>query len=118
MVAGDAGRLAEVIDNLLNNAIKFSEPDGTVAVHIERRDDTLRVEVADSGIGIPAGEAERLFQRFERASGAVQRAIPGSGLGLYISRRIVEAHRGTIGIDTAERRGTTVWVALPAGGAA
>jgi signal transduction histidine kinase len=115
-VAGDAGRLAEVLDNLLSNAIKFSEPDGTVMVCIERRGDTLRVEVADSGIGIPAAEAERLFGRFERASSAVQRAIPGSGLGLYISRRIVEAHRGTIGIDSARPRGTTVWVALPAGG--
>jgi two-component system cell cycle sensor histidine kinase PleC len=85
-------------------------------VCIERRDDTVRVEVADSGIGIPAAEAARLFQRFERASGAVQRGIPGSGLGLYISRRIVEAHRGRIGIDSARRRGTMVWMALPAGG--
>jgi signal transduction histidine kinase len=76
-------------------------------------DEPLRVEVTDTGIGIPQEEMGQLFSRFYRASTATRRAIPGTGLGLVIARAIVEAHGGTISLDSTEGKGTKVAVTLP-----
>jgi len=72
------------------------------------------VSVRDTGIGIPAAEEERLFERFFRASTAVDRQIPGTGLGLYIARAIVDAHEGTISVESEVGSGTTFRIELPA----
>ena len=110
---GDGDRLGQMLDNLVSNAVKFTAEGGTVDVYLARRGDKALLEVRDSGIGIPDEEQHRLFQRFFRSSTATERAIPGVGLGLTISRAIVEAHGGTIGFESEEGRGTTFRVELP-----
>jgi signal transduction histidine kinase len=110
----DADRLRQVLDCLVSNALKFTPAGGTVTVTASNRGDTLRVEVADTGIGIPQEEIGQLFSRFYRASTATRRAIPGTGLGLVIARAIVKGHGGTISLESREREGTRVTVSLPA----
>jgi signal transduction histidine kinase len=110
---GDGDRLGQMLDNLVSNAVKFTAEGGTVDVYLARRGDKALLEVRDSGIGIPDAEQHRLFQRFFRSSTATEQAIPGVGLGLTISRAIVEAHGGTIGFESEEGRGTTFRVELP-----
>jgi signal transduction histidine kinase len=112
-MSGDGDRLGQMLDNLVSNALKFTPEGGTVDVYLARRGDSAILEVRDSGIGIPKEEQDRLFQRFFRSSTATERAIPGVGLGLTISRAIVEAHGGTIAFDSEEGRGTTFKVELP-----
>ncbi|MFJ7751724.1 ATP-binding protein [Arthrobacter sp. NPDC097144] len=118
LVDGDKAQLEQVFTNLLSNAVKFTLPDGYVEVRgvvIRGEAGTrVRVEVADNGIGIPAADIPKLFQRFFRASNAAAAAIPGTGLGLAIVQDIVHRHGGELGIDSAAGRGTTVTVSLPA----
>lgn len=112
-VRGDQRRLAQMIDNLVSNAMKFTEAGGTVTVTVERHGDAARFVVADTGIGIPAAEQAQVFSRFFRASTATRHAIPGTGLGLAISRALVEQHGGTIALESEEGSGTRVTVTLP-----
>ena len=107
----DPTRLTQVLDNLLSNAVKFTPAGGTVRATVSRRGDTAQFEVADTGVGIPKDEVERLFERFFRASTAT--AIPGTGLGLSIVKAIAEAHGGTISVESEEGVGTTFRVDLP-----
>ena len=110
---GDRGRLAQVLDNLVSNALKFTPEGGRVEVSTTLNGDHVSLEVADTGIGIPGADQPRLFERFFRSSVANDRAIPGTGLGLAIVKAIVEAHKGEIRIDSKEGRGTTFRVDLP-----
>jgi len=112
-VRAGADRLAQVLDNLVSNAIKFTESGGSVTVSTDGDPSWARVTVADTGVGIPADEQSKLFSRFFRASTATRRAIPGTGLGLVIARAIVDAHAGTISLESRESAGTRVTVALP-----
>jgi signal transduction histidine kinase len=112
-LTGDVVQLDRVLTSLLGNAVKFTPADGTVTVRAEHRDDETVLTVADTGIGIPAGEQQALFARFFRATNAVHHAVPGTGLGLAIVRTIVDKHGGTIDIESAEGVGTTVTVRLP-----
>jgi signal transduction histidine kinase len=107
----DASRLTQVIDNLLSNAVKFTPEGGEVFVAIATSGDSTRLEVRDTGVGIPEDEADRLFERFFRASTAQN--IQGTGLGLSISKTIVEAHGGTISFRSSVGVGTTFTVDLP-----
>ncbi|HET7572484.1 MAG TPA: ATP-binding protein [Gaiellaceae bacterium] len=109
----DGQRLAQVLDNLVTNAIKFTEEGGRVVVAVTREGSGSVVTVSDTGIGIPPDEVDQLFSRFYRASSARRRAIPGTGLGLVIAQAIVEAHGGTITLQSREGEGTSVSVALP-----
>ena len=109
----DAERLRQVLDNLVSNALKFTSAGGFVAVKASNGDGNVRIEVSDTGIGIPRDELGQLFSRFYRASTATRRAIPGTGLGLVIARAIVEGHGGTISLDSREGTGTCVNVTLP-----
>ena len=113
VVLGDHERLVQLVGNLLSNALKFTPAGGTVTVRIYPDGDTVVLEVADTGIGIPEGEQDRLFQRFFRSSTATAQAIPGTGLGLVISRAIVEAHGGTIDLTSQAGAGTCFRVELP-----
>jgi signal transduction histidine kinase len=113
-VRGEADRLAQLLDNLVSNAIKFTPPGGTVDVRLTSGDAYVRLEVSDTGLGIPENEREKLFERFFRSQTALERQIQGTGLGLYISKAIVEAHGGRIGVQSAEGQGTTFVVELPA----
>jgi signal transduction histidine kinase len=111
----DPMRLGQVIDNLLSNAVKFTPAGGRVNMRLEPADDTVRLSVADTGVGIPAEDLERLFGRFFRASTAS--TIQGTGLGLSIAKAIVELHGGQITVASEVGVGTTFTVALPLEGA-
>ncbi len=112
-VAADPVRLGQVIDNLISNALKFTPAGGSVVARTFVAGGRAVVEIADTGIGIPLGEQNRLFQRFFRSSTATEQAIPGTGLGLVISRAIAEAHGGTIGVTSLPGEGTTFRVEIP-----
>jgi signal transduction histidine kinase len=114
-VRGDKGRIFQLLDNLVSNAIKFTPEGGDVRVSVGPSNGVARLEVSDTGIGIPAEEQGLLFQRFFRASSANERQIPGTGLGLYISRAIVEAHGGSIAVRSEPGAGTSFCIELPAG---
>ena len=94
-----------MLDNLVSNAVKFTPPGGTVDVAVERDAGRARLVVTDTGVGIPGDEQAQLFSRFFRASTATRRAIPGTGLGLWIARAIVEQHDGTISLESGSARG-------------
>ena len=112
-LTGDASRLQQVLDNILRNAIKFSAPGDVVRVSATRRDDCWVVEVADSGIGIPAAELGRITRGFQRGTNAISAGIPGSGPGLAVCSEVVELHGGTVAIESILEVGTTVRVSLP-----
>ncbi|HET6213933.1 MAG TPA: PAS domain-containing sensor histidine kinase [Micromonosporaceae bacterium] len=112
-IAADEVRLRQVVDNLVGNAIKFTDRGGTVTVRGIPHSGGWRVEISDTGIGIPEADLPRMFQTFARASNAVERSVPGTGLGLVIARTIAELHGGTIGATSAEGAGTTITVCLP-----
>ncbi len=112
-LVGDRGRLTQVLDNLISNALKFTPEGGHVEVRTTAAHGAVVLEVTDSGMGVPAAEQSRLFERFFRAASATEQAIPGTGLGLAIVKAIVEAHRGSIAVDSAPGEGTTFRVELP-----
>lgn len=113
---GDPQRLGQLVDNLLANAVKFTPPGGRVSVGAARDGEGWRLEVSDTGIGVPADEQAEIFERFFRASNARRQAMAGSGLGLAIVKRIVQAHGGSIEISSGEGEGTTCAVVLPGAG--
>jgi signal transduction histidine kinase len=113
---GDPARLGQLLDNLVSNAVKFTPPGGRVVVALGASGDDVVLAVSDTGIGVPAAEQRRLFDRFFRASAAQERAIEGTGLGLTIAKAIVEAHGGSIDFTSVEGEGTTFRVHLPLAG--
>jgi signal transduction histidine kinase len=114
-IQGDPDRLGQVMDNLLSNAVKFTPDGGEVGLRLFALDGTAELEVWDTGIGIPADDQARLFERFFRASSATEAAVPGVGLGLSITRAIVESHGGQLSFTSTEGKGTTFRVELPLG---
>ena len=112
----DPDRVEQVVENLVSNAIKYTPDGGDIEVALVREDDGIELRVRDSGIGLPVGTLERIFEPFGRAPNAVQRNIEGLGLGLYICRRIGEQHGGRLWAESAgEGKGTTMrlWLPLP-----
>jgi signal transduction histidine kinase len=112
-LVGDRARLAQVLDNLLSNALKFTPEGGRVSVALRADGDRAIVEVEDNGVGIPRAEQNRLFERFFRSSRAMENAIPGTGLGLAITKAIAERHEGRISVESEEDVGTSVRLELP-----
>jgi signal transduction histidine kinase len=111
---GDPDRLRQVVENLVDNAIKYSPEGGRISVSLAAEDGRAELSVADEGIGLPPGAADSIFEPFGRAANAAQRALPGMGLGLYICRNIVERHGGRIWAESpGEGQGTVVRVELP-----
>jgi signal transduction histidine kinase/CHASE3 domain sensor protein len=115
---GDGERLQQLVGNLVSNALKFTPTGGVVTTRTFVEGSTAVIEVEDTGIGIPASELPRVFERFFRSSTATEQAIPGTGLGLVISKAIAEAHGGSIGVRSEAGRGTCFRVELPLLGAA
>lgn len=115
-VDADASELGRALTNVIDNAVKFTDPGGkvTVAAYRSTVDGTIVIQVTDNGMGVPPDDVPRLFAKFFRASNVQRAAIPGVGLGLSISQQIVQAHGGTISVDSTLERGTTVTVLLPA----
>ncbi len=112
-ITGDRDRLAQLADNLISNAVKFTPAGGTVEVAAGATSGAVWLEVRDTGIGINAEDQERLFNKFFRTRVATKASIQGTGLGLAISKAIVHAHGGTIEVESAEGAGTTFRVSLP-----
>ncbi len=112
-LVGDERRIAQLLDVLLSNAVKFTPEGGRVTVSATSSGDHWFISVTDTGIGIPQPERDSLFERFFRASNARAARIPGSGLGLSVARAIARLHGGNISIANAAARGTVVLVALP-----
>jgi signal transduction histidine kinase/CHASE3 domain sensor protein len=114
VVIGDRDRLEQVLGNLLENAVKYS-PDGSdVHVNVEERAEQVVTSVADRGIGIPQDELGQVFERFHRGRQVSSTNYGGLGLGLYITKQIVERHGGTIGVESRHGEGTTFQFTLPA----
>ena len=109
-VAADPDKVRQVIANLLDNAVKYSPDGGTVAVTIEQAaDDGVRVYVTDDGLGVPPAERERIFEKFYRLDPNLTRGVGGTGLGLYISRELIERMGGRIWVESSERGSTFVF---------
>ncbi len=114
LVAADRAKLSRVLDNLLANAIKFTPKGGRVELRIERADaDTLRLAVSDTGVGIPADDLARLFDKYEQARSRATRGEKGTGLGLYITKQLVELHGGEITVESQVGQGSTFSFTLP-----
>ena len=101
-----------MLSNLLDNAIKYSPEGGPIVVRVSREGEWASIQVVDRGIGIPAAEIGRVFERFQRASN-VERRISGTGIGLASVRHIVESHGGNIAAESREGDGATFTVRLP-----
>ena len=112
-VRGDEERLDQLLLNLLHNAIKFSPDGGEVAVAADEHPDAVVVSVSDHGLGIPARDQGRVFERFYKVDRARQRGQGGTGLGLAIARHIAEAHGGDIWLESVEGKGATFSFSLP-----
>ncbi len=112
-VTGDRALLERLVVNLVGNAVKFSAEEGHVDLTVQVDDDWAELLVVDDGIGIPLDEQPRLFTRFFRSRVAMRDAVQGTGIGLSIVKAVVEAHSGTVEVESRERAGTTVRVRLP-----
>lgn len=113
MVSGDAPRLEQVVQNLLQNAIKYSPAGGLVIVRVEQCEQMACIAVTDQGIGIPQESLPRLFQRFYRAEPVEAGPISGLGIGLYVVKEIITLHGGTVTAESTEGRGSTFTICLP-----
>lgn len=114
MVLGDGGRIRQVIGNIIDNAVKYTAANGRIVASLSSNNGNASVEITDNGVGISANDLPNVFNRFYRADPARSGQLPpGVGLGLSISRSIIEAHGGTIAITSAQHKGTCVQITIP-----
>lgn len=113
IVTGDPTRLGQALDNLVSNAVKFTPRDGSITIGLGIDGPNVIVTVRDTGMGIPEAELDKLFSRFFRATTATRNAVPGVGLGLTITKAIITAHGGEMGVRSEEGVGTEFSVTLP-----
>jgi two-component system, OmpR family, phosphate regulon sensor histidine kinase PhoR len=111
LVSADESRLRIVIDNLIENAIKYGSRETGISIHLASDNTNASLTIEDQGIGIPEAEQEHLFGKFFRASNTTQH--PGTGLGLYVTKKIIEHHHGTITVQSIEGVSTTFTVTIP-----
>jgi two-component system phosphate regulon sensor histidine kinase PhoR len=112
-IFADRSRIEQVLVNLLDNAIKYTDPGGRVKIILTEHNYTCSVTVEDNGMGIPQDHANRVFERFYRVDKARSRDLGGTGLGLSIVKHIVSLHNGTIRLDSTVNKGTRITVTLP-----
>jgi two-component system phosphate regulon sensor histidine kinase PhoR len=110
-VAGDPGKIEQVLINLIHNAIKFSPQNGEITVSSEVHNDRVQISISDGGIGIPEDDLPHVFERFYKVDKA--RSGGGTGLGLAIAKHIVKAHGGDIWVESEEDKGSTFTFSLP-----
>lgn len=113
IINGDKRNLIVVLDNLVNNALNYTLPEGKITVTYEQADGFVEVRVDDSGVGVPEHQMSRLFTKFFRGDNVVRMQTQGSGLGLFIAASIIKAHGGTYGARSKEEGGSTFWFRLP-----
>lgn len=109
----DKSQITEVIENLLNNAIKYSKKKGKVKILAIKKEKKVYVEIKDSGLGIPEEDQKYIFRKFFRSGNAIKHKTQGSGLGLFIIKSIIEAHKGKVGFSSKKGKGSTFWFTLP-----
>ena len=115
LVSGDSVALHRMLDNLVSNALKFTSAKGHVTMRLFRGEDTVTLQVSDTGVGIPNDRLERIFERFYQVDGSTTRRYGGVGLGLALVKEIVEAHGGQITVASQVGQGTTFTILLPVG---
>ena len=113
VIEADAGRLRQVLDNLIENAVKYAPEPGLTTIRIQPGDGTIRFSITDNGVGIPAGELERIFEKFYRLDPEQTRGVAGTGLGLYVCKELVERMNGRISVESVVGTGSTFTVELP-----
>lgn len=112
-ILGDTLRLEQVLYNLLGNAMRYSPQGGVITTSITTQNETVRVEIRDEGIGVPAHDLPHLFERFYRASNVNTNNISGVGIGLYVVAEIIKQHGGTVTVESEEQRGSIFTICLP-----
>lgn len=113
IISGDKDKLSEVIENIVGNALKYTPENGRISIHFTLDKNNIGVHVSDTGHGISQEDLSKLFQKFGRLSDAKISKTPGTGLGLYITKQIVELHKGTIGVQSEVGKGSTFSIFLP-----
>ena len=109
----DPEAIRAVLQNLLENAIKYTIDGGRIEINVKKDNDHLVISMTDNGIGIPEDQAKDVFVKFFRASNAIKQETDGSGLGLYIAKTIVEKNGGTIWFESVEGKGSTFYFTVP-----
>lgn len=112
-INADAEKLTLALENILNNAIKYTPPQGKISLSMEEKENQLTITITDSGVGVPKDQISKLFTKFFRGSNVIRLQTDGSGLGLFITKNVIEKHKGHITIQSEESKGTVVKVALP-----
>ena len=112
-VMGSQRILDEILYNLCDNAVKYNKENGSVTVSIQKTDGKTQLCVADTGIGIPAADRERVFERFYRVDKSHSKDVGGTGLGLAIVKHIAQVHNAPVELDSVEGQGTTITVHFP-----
>ena len=113
LVIADSMRVTQILNNLVSNAIKYNRDGGFVSIRAQSADGEVRCEVEDTGIGIPVDAQGQLFTRFYQVDSSLRRSVKGLGLGLAITKSLVESHGGKIGVQSAPDRGSLFWFTLP-----
>ena len=113
VVFGDPEELARVIDNMVDNAVKYTPEDGSVSVAMTVGDDQVSVDVTDTGLGISVADQQHVFSAFHRSTNPNALSVPGTGLGLPIAQRIAESHGGTLSVSSELGQGSTFTFTLP-----
>lgn len=112
-IQGDAEKLRVALQNLVHNAIKYTPEGGKVNIKLTNEEGNIKIVVKDNGIGIPDAERKDMFRRFFRASNAMLSETDGTGLGLYITKNVIERHNGQIWFETKQGEGTTFYIVMP-----
>lgn len=112
-VLADQRRLRMALENIIDNASKYSHPETQIIVHLSVVGSEALIQVTDQGVGIDHTDFARLFQKFSRIDNSLSIAVGGNGLGLYLAKRIIDAHKGVIELSSAVNQGTTFTIALP-----